>query len=121
PTRRRCCSPVPTSLITEPSPRSPISKGGDMGWTRRELLRAGATTAATVLVAPTALLRAPDARAAGAEPVLVSLVLRGGADCLSLVPPIGDSQYYALRPQLAIARRDAIDLDGFFGLHPALQ
>lgn len=92
-----------------------------MGWTRRELLRAGATTAATVLVAPTALLRAPDARAAGAEPVLVSLVLRGGADCLSLVPPVGDSQYYALRPQLAVARRDAIDLDGFFGFHPALQ
>src|SRR5687768_12792490 len=43
-----------------------------------------------------------------------------------MVVPHGDAEYYALRPTIAIprpgARADAaIDLDGFFGLHPALR
>ncbi len=58
---------------------------------------------------------------------LVCIFLRGGADGLNLVVPHGDEAYYARRPTLAIPRPDdrgagarAIDLDGFFGLHPAL-
>lgn len=57
---------------------------------------------------------------------LVCIFLRGGADGLHMIPPFGDDAYYALRPNLAIARPDAagsdkaLDLDGFFGLHPAL-
>ncbi len=59
---------------------------------------------------------------------LVVLFLRGGADGLNLVAPHGDDDYYRLRPTLALARpKDrrtpaacALDLDGFFGLHPAL-
>jgi uncharacterized protein (DUF1501 family) len=91
-----------------------------MSWTRRDLLRAGATTAATALLAPSALLRPRAAHAAGAEPVLVVLFLRGGADWLTLVPPIGDGYYRAHRPNLAVPRESALDLDGFFGLHPEL-
>jgi uncharacterized protein (DUF1501 family) len=59
--------------------------------------------------------------------VLVSLVLRGGADSLTLCVPHGEDAYYQLRPTLAIPRPDAggagraLDLDGFFGLPPALQ
>ncbi len=57
--------------------------------------------------------------------VLVQVFLRGGADGLGLVPPVGDEAYHKARPTLAIARPDArgehaIDLDGFFGLHPAM-
>lgn len=92
-----------------------------MSWTRRDLLRVGATTAATALLAPGSLLRPPAARAAGAEPVIVLLFLRGGADWLNLVPPIGDANYYALRPRIAVPRGDALSLDGFFGFHPSLQ
>ncbi len=57
--------------------------------------------------------------------VLVVLFLRGGADGLSMVPPVGDPDYPALRPTLALARpgagsEAALRLDDTFGLHPAL-
>lgn len=60
---------------------------------------------------------------------LISIFLRGGVDGLSLVVPHGDDNYYRLRPTLALARPSdrgtsaadrVLDLDGFFGLHPAL-
>jgi uncharacterized protein (DUF1501 family) len=55
---------------------------------------------------------------------LVVCVLRGGMDGLSAVPPYGDRDYRSLRGPLAIAAPGtgggAVDLDGFFGLHPAL-
>ena len=56
--------------------------------------------------------------------VLVVLFLRGAADGLSLLVPYTEAAYYAQRPGLAIAppgRPDGcLDLDGRFGLHPAL-
>ncbi len=58
--------------------------------------------------------------------VLVSIFLRGGADALNMVVPHAEDAYYTARPQLSIPRPDAsddaktLDLDGFFGLHPAL-
>ncbi|MFO0873939.1 MAG: DUF1501 domain-containing protein [Phycisphaerales bacterium] len=48
---------------------------------------------------------------------LVIVFLRGGADGLSLVPPIADDAYHRARPTLRVKREDAIDLDGRFGLH----
>ncbi|RMF42142.1 MAG: DUF1501 domain-containing protein, partial [Anaerolineae bacterium] len=62
--------------------------------------------------------------------VLVVVFLRGAADVLNMVVPHGEEQYYALRPSLAIPRPDdwraapaerTLDLDGFFGLHPAMR
>ncbi len=56
--------------------------------------------------------------------VMVLLFQRGAADGLSLVPPIGDPRYFAVRPTLAIGARGdgpALPLDGYFGLHPALS
>jgi uncharacterized protein (DUF1501 family) len=52
---------------------------------------------------------------------LVAVFLRGGADGLSIVAPLGDDDYYKARPRLAIDRKDAVPLDGFFGLHPLLR
>jgi len=56
---------------------------------------------------------------------LVLVFLRGGADGLSLVPPVGDAAYYAARPTLALPRPGAeggaLKLDATFGLHPALS
>lgn len=58
---------------------------------------------------------------------LVVVFLRGAADVLNMVVPHGEDAYYQLRPSLGIARPDdsstkkeerAVDLDGFFGLHP---
>ncbi len=58
---------------------------------------------------------------------LVCVFLRGGADGLNIVVPHGDEGYYDRRPTLGIPRPDdnradgrTVDLDGFFGLHPAL-
>lgn len=65
-----------------------------------------------------------------ARPTMVCVFLRGAADGLSLVVPYADDRYYDLRPTLAIPRPDdgraavtsrALDLDGRFGLHPALS
>lgn len=62
--------------------------------------------------------------------VLVCVFLRGAADALNMIVPHGETIYYRQRPSLAIPRPDdantatrrrAIDLDGFFGLHPALS
>jgi uncharacterized protein (DUF1501 family) len=57
--------------------------------------------------------------------ILVAIFQRGAVDGLNMVVPFGEQNYYALRPSIAIPRPDgtpnsAIDLDGFFGLHPAL-
>jgi uncharacterized protein (DUF1501 family) len=58
--------------------------------------------------------------------VLVCIFQRGGMDGLNVVMPQGDPDYINLRPTLAIPEMKpgdastAIDLDGFFGLHPSL-
>jgi uncharacterized protein (DUF1501 family) len=68
----------------------------------------------------------------GAAPrgdTLVVVFLRGGADGLNIIVPHGEDFYYQQRPKIAVARPDdksadaanrSLDLDGFFGLHPAL-
>jgi uncharacterized protein (DUF1501 family) len=61
--------------------------------------------------------------------ILVAIFQRGAADGLNVVVPHGESAYYSLRPTISVPRpssigdkrsQSAIDLDGFFGLHPAL-
>ncbi|MBK9745384.1 MAG: DUF1501 domain-containing protein [Chloroflexi bacterium] len=59
--------------------------------------------------------------------VLVAIFQRGGMDGLNAVVPFGEgANYYDRRPTIGISAPDgsdssAIDLDGFFGLHPALR
>ena len=54
------------------------------------------------------------------------LFQRGAADGLNMVVPHAEKTYYDLRPTIAIPRpqrgnqQAALDLDGFFGFHPAL-
>jgi uncharacterized protein (DUF1501 family) len=57
--------------------------------------------------------------------ILVAIFQRGAVDGLNVVIPFGEQRYYELRPSLAIPKPDgtpmsAVDLDGFFGLHPSL-
>ncbi|UWU25175.1 DUF1501 domain-containing protein (plasmid) [Rhizobium sp. CB3060] len=50
----------------------------------------------------------------------VTIVLRGAMDGLDLVQPYGEASFAGLRPDIAIAPDNGlVDLDGFFGLHPA--
>ncbi|CAD5938841.1 DUF1501 domain-containing protein [Planktothrix agardhii] len=56
---------------------------------------------------------------------LIVVFLRGGIDGLNVVVPYAEPGYYAARPVIAIpkpgAEKGALDLDGFFGVHPALS
>lgn len=58
--------------------------------------------------------------------VVISIYLRGASDGLSMCVPWGDPNYYTARPTIAVARPDsgladrATDLNGFFGLPPAM-
>src|SRR5262245_27993412 len=52
---------------------------------------------------------------------LVVLFLRGGADGLNIVAPLGDDGYYRARPRIAIKRSEAVALDDFYGLNPRLR
>ncbi|WP_420640762.1 DUF1501 domain-containing protein [Candidatus Leptofilum sp.] len=69
-----------------------------------------------------------DPHVGPAGDTLVCVFLRGGADGLNMVVPHGDDDYYSHRPLIGIPRPDdngasdgrTVDLDGFFGLHPAL-
>lgn len=54
------------------------------------------------------------------RPVLVCLFQRGAVDGLNMIVPHGDPLYYRERPRIAVAERDVVDLDGYFGLHPRL-
>jgi uncharacterized protein (DUF1501 family) len=60
------------------------------------------------------------------HPILIVIFQRGAADGISMVVPFGDRHYYEHRSQIAISEptrggdEGSIDLDGFFGLHPAL-
>jgi uncharacterized protein (DUF1501 family) len=52
---------------------------------------------------------------------LVVIFQRGAADGLNIVVPHGEAEYCTMRPTIGIPQRDVIDLDGFFGLHPAMS
>lgn len=73
----------------------------------------GCSIAASPLVTPVALAAAPwDTR-------LVVIILRGAMDGLDVIQPYGDRALAGLRPTLLTGEEgDAIDLDGFYALHP---
>lgn len=72
-----------------------------------------------------ALAQVGLSQSTGNRDLLVVVFLRGGMDGLNAVPPYGEDAYHRLRPNLALSGPKgsgdrAIDLDGFFGLHPSL-
>jgi len=93
--------------------------------TRRALLKGGACALAAVAAPPRFLARAALAADARRK-VLVAVFQRGAVDGLSMVVPYGDRDYAGARASIAIRAPQAgdagaaVDLDGFFGLHPAL-
>src|SRR6476620_9998574 len=59
--------------------------------------------------------------------ILVAIFQRGAVDGLNMVVPFGERNYYDLRPNIGIPKPQsgnvdaAVNLDGFFGLHPGLS
>lgn len=100
---------------------------------RRVFVKSGALALVTMGLSPSFLRRTAFGAQMMQAPkgkTLICLFQRGAADALNIVVPHGDKSYYGLRPSIAIprppgssktiSREAAIDLDGFFGLHPSL-
>jgi uncharacterized protein (DUF1501 family) len=96
---------------------------------RRVFVKSGALALVTMGLSPSFLRRTAFGMELVNAPkgkVLICLFQRGAADALSIVVPHGEKAYYAMRPSINIPQPSrsspaaAIDLDGFFGLHPAL-
>jgi uncharacterized protein (DUF1501 family) len=89
---------------------------------RRDLLKLMA--AAPLSICSSRLFAAPQT-----DQRFLLVFMRGGYDCASLLVPYSSSFYYESRPNIAIARPDpsgtaanvALDLDGRWGLNPALR
>jgi uncharacterized protein (DUF1501 family) len=74
---------------------------------------------------PNVFVRMAAAGTPASRNVLVAIFQRGAVDGLNVVVPFGEKVYYDARPSIALARpgsaeNGALDLDGFFGLHPSL-
>jgi uncharacterized protein (DUF1501 family) len=93
-----------------------------MSITRRIFLRNSALAVVGTAAIPSFLRRAAfgAVETGGRTKRLVVIFQRGAADGLNIVVPHGEPQYYAMRPSINIPKKSVLDLDGFFGLHPAL-
>src|ERR1043165_1617439 len=102
---------------------------------RRFFLKSGSIALASIgmsLSAPAFLQRAilaheRNAITGGRRKTLIAIFQRGAVDGLNVVVPFGESSYYDARPSIAIPKPQAgnaeaaLNLDGFFGLHPSLS
>lgn len=87
----------------------------------------GASLSAPSFLQRTLLAQTRDRITGGSRKTLIAIFQRGAVDGLNMVVPYGERNYYDLRPSIAIAKpaagnaEAAIDLDGFFGLHPTMS
>lgn len=94
--------------------------------TRRFFLRTSGLGLVAFGAIPRAFVRAAcAAEATTRRKTFVAIFQRGACDGLNAVVPYGEAAYRSLRPTIAVPApgtdADAcLDLDGFFGLHPAL-
>jgi uncharacterized protein (DUF1501 family) len=105
---------------------------------RRFFLKNSGVALASISAAtmsPSFLTRAlAQSNTSGRRKILIAIFQRGAMDGLNAVIPYAEQDYYNLRPSLAVPRPNgdqngqgaqpnqspAIDLDGFFALHPSL-
>jgi len=102
---------------------------------RRVFMKSGAMALVTMGLSPSflrrsvygmELIRGASTHGNRRGKILICLFQRGAADALNVVVPHGEAAYYRMRPSIAIPRpvsgaaQAAVDLDGFFGLHPSL-
>jgi uncharacterized protein (DUF1501 family) len=108
-----------------------------MTMNRRFFLKNGGIALASLgslTTSPSFLTRAlAQSNKSGRRKILITIFQRGAMDGLNAVVPYGEEEYYKLRPTIAVPRpkegesnavagpATAIDLDGFFGLHPGLS
>jgi uncharacterized protein (DUF1501 family) len=94
---------------------------------RRYFLKSGGIAMLGMASLPSFLQRAVASTVSPNKKKMVVLFQRGAMDGLNVVVPFAEPNYYQMRPTIAIPQPQrggadaAIDLDGFFGLHPSLQ
>ncbi len=90
--------------------------------TRRRFLQASLAVGGATALLPSWMqeLRAAAAPLAAHEGVLVMIMMPGGNDGLNMVPPVANSAYYQLRPNVSISQAEALPIGHGLGLHPAL-
>ncbi len=95
-------------------------------FSRRFFLKQGGIGLVGLSTMPAFLQRAVASTPAAGKKQLVVVFQRGAADGLNIVVPFAEPNYYRMRPTIAIpapkrgGADTAIDLDGFFGLHPSM-
>src|SRR5271157_805366 len=95
-------------------------------FSRRYFLKQGGIGLVGLSTMPAFLQRAVASTPGTGKKQLVVLFQRGAADRLNIVVPFAEPNYYRMRHSIAIPQPKrgggdaAIDLDGFFGLHPGL-
>jgi uncharacterized protein (DUF1501 family) len=93
---------------------------------RRVFFRQGSLALVALGLPPSFLTRSllAETRAAARKKTLICIFQRGAVDGLNMVVPFGEKAYYERRRTIAVRQpgqdAGAIDLDGFFGLHPSL-
>lgn len=95
-----------------------------MSITRRVFLRNSALAVVGTAAVPSFLARAAFGAAVPTSirnKRLVVIFQRGAADGLNIVVPHAESSYYTMRPTINVPRSAVLELDGFFGLHPAMS
>lgn len=93
-------------------------------FSRRVFMKNGGLALLSLGFAPAFLARTVEAAGAARRKILITIFQRGAVDGLNMIVPFGEKDYYASRPSIAIPKPGgadaAVDLDGFFGLHPRL-
>jgi len=93
-------------------------------FSRRVFMKNGGLALLSLGFAPAFLARTVEAAGATRRKILVTIFQRGAVDGLNMIVPFGEREYYASRPSIAVQRPNAadgaVDLDGFFGLHPRM-
>jgi uncharacterized protein (DUF1501 family) len=93
-------------------------------FSRRVFMKNGGLALLSLGFAPAFLARTIEAAGTARRKILITIFQRGAVDGLNMIVPFGERDYYTSRPSIAVPRPNAadgaVDLDGFFGLHPRL-
>ena len=93
-------------------------------FSRRVFMKNGGLALLSLGFAPAFLARTVEAAGSARRKILITIFQRGAVDGLNMIVPFGERDYYAARPSIAVGKPNvaegAVDLDGFFGLHPRL-
>ena len=115
------CASTPATSLSTPGTTSPTLS-------RRQLLHtmgAGLGAGIALGTAPRVWAQAAPAGAKPGQGRMIVVFLRGAYDGLSAFVPYADTDYYKLRPTIAIAAPDgnantALKLDNTFAMHPSM-